>query len=160
MRARQGAHAARPEDGFTLVELICALVIIAILMAVAIPVFGGATTRGQDSAARGALRDASKAVSVYEVEMGVFDDSPLALTELGDIETSVVFVDGDTPSTARRMVSVAEDDAGTELSLAVRSDSNSCFYLRLSQREPESRHREDRPACLGSDFVDGADTGW
>src|SRR5919197_2118818 len=46
----------RTEEGFTLIELMVVVLIIAILLAIAIPTFLGARTRAQDRAAQTSLR--------------------------------------------------------------------------------------------------------
>src|SRR5438067_7831376 len=57
------------EDGFTLIELMVVVLIIAILLAIAIPTFLGARTRANDRAAQSSLRNALTAAKT------IFTDS-------------------------------------------------------------------------------------
>src|SRR5436305_9924936 len=54
----------RDEEGFTLIELMVVVLIIAILIAIAIPTFLGARTRAQDRQAQSNLRNAFAAEKV------------------------------------------------------------------------------------------------
>ncbi len=54
----------RDEDGFTLIELMVVVLIIAILIAIAIPTFLGARTRSQDRAVQSNIRNGFAAEKV------------------------------------------------------------------------------------------------
>src|ERR1700680_3667238 len=60
----------RDEEGFTLIELMVVVLIIAILLAIAIPSFLGARTRAQDRAAQSNIRNA------FTAEKTIYFDSP------------------------------------------------------------------------------------
>ena len=60
IRARQ-----KSEEGFTLIELMVVVLIIAILLAIAIPTFLGARSKAQDRAAQSNLRNALTAEKTY-----------------------------------------------------------------------------------------------
>ena len=81
------------EEGFTLVELMVVVLIIAILVAIAIPTFLGARQRAQDRAAQSDLRNALTAAKVFYVDNENYgnllaDDAAFA-TELEGIEPSL-----------------------------------------------------------------------
>ena len=61
-RPRAGAEEA--ERGFTLVELMCVVLILALLMAIGLPTWTAARTRASDSAARAVLTESHHALKV------------------------------------------------------------------------------------------------
>ncbi|HET6874065.1 MAG TPA: type II secretion system protein [Acidimicrobiales bacterium] len=82
----------RGEEGFTLIELMVVVLIIAILIAIAIPTFLGARQRANNRAAQSDLRNALTAEkTVYTDGQAYLDSTSSTLT--GD-EPSLKFVDG------------------------------------------------------------------
>ncbi|MCP4224309.1 MAG: prepilin-type N-terminal cleavage/methylation domain-containing protein, partial [Actinomycetia bacterium] len=75
------------EEGFTLVELMVVVLIIAILVAIAIPTFLGARTSAQDRAAQSDLRNALTAEKVFYVDNEIFTDNSAGA--LAAIEPSI-----------------------------------------------------------------------
>ena len=63
------------EEGFTLIELMVVVLIIAILIAIAIPTFLGARTRAQDRQAQSNLRNAFAAEKVVYTDNQTFTTS-------------------------------------------------------------------------------------
>lgn len=65
----------RRERGFTLIELMVVIVIIAILAAVALPNFMGATERARESAVRSAVKTIQTALEMYATDnQGYYPD--------------------------------------------------------------------------------------
>ncbi|ACK42159.1 MULTISPECIES: type II secretion system protein [Dictyoglomus] len=65
----------RREKGFTLIELMVVIVIIAILAAVALPNFMGATERARESAVRSAVKTLQTALEMYATDnQGYYPD--------------------------------------------------------------------------------------
>ncbi|HEX7165493.1 MAG TPA: prepilin-type N-terminal cleavage/methylation domain-containing protein [Acidimicrobiales bacterium] len=73
----------REDEGFTLIELMVVVLIIAILLAIAIPTFLGARERAQNRAAQSDIRNALAAEKVYytDVEAYTTDNTTLKLIE-------------------------------------------------------------------------------
>ena len=73
----------RREGGFSLIELMVALLIIAVLIAISIPLYTGIRTRGQNAKAHSALTTAAKVEAAIATLDGEFTDNQgrLALEE-------------------------------------------------------------------------------
>ncbi len=106
------------EEGFTLVELMVVVLIIAILVAIAIPTFLGARTSAQDRAAQSNLRNGLTAAKVFYVDN---EDYGALAADLMAIEPSLQLVDN-LPDRA------AGDDAGVYAGL----DDQSIIFVAES----------------------------
>jgi type IV pilus assembly protein PilA len=84
------------EGGFTLIELLVVILIIAILAAIAIPVFLNQRKKGWTSQAQSALKNMATAQETYLVDNGVYTNGLAGLTSNGfrystaDVTPSVV----------------------------------------------------------------------
>ena len=92
----------RPADqrGFTLVELLVAMLIIAIMAAIALPAFLDQRAKGEDAEAKLTLKTATTAIITYEMSSGTYDAT---VAELVDIEPALaearhLVITGDTDS--------------------------------------------------------------
>jgi type IV pilus assembly protein PilA len=120
---------ALDEDGFTLIELMTVLVILAALVLLSMGTFFGARTRSQDSAAK---QGATKALETARI---VFTDSAtyagVIPSDLSDAEPSMGFVDGATSSGAPLTASTdVSDPTGHVFIAAVYSEAGKCFFIR------------------------------
>jgi type IV pilus assembly protein PilA len=79
---------SREDKGFTLIELMVVVLIIAILIAIAIPTFLGARKRAQDKQAQSNLRNALTAEKTFYVDNQAYSADD---TQLADIESALDF---------------------------------------------------------------------
>jgi type IV pilus assembly protein PilA len=155
--SRPSTHA----DGFTLIELMVVVMIIAVLIAIAIPSFLGFRAGAQDRAAQATLTTADKVANMVLLDEGTFPNKATLLVLLPTIETSIEWLDHQDSSTGPPQVSLDDDNGGQELALATLSQSGSCFYLRVINGAPPARKVVQAAAtCASHDFQGGADTGW
>ena len=123
------------QDGFTLIELMVVVMIIAILIGIAIPAFLGARGRAQDAAAKSNIRNGLSSATA------IFSDNQAYLATADTVaalvleEPSLKFVaDGDPGSTTEKTISVrvASTNGTTNdtIYLAVLSKSGNCFFVR------------------------------
>ena len=115
------------EEGFTLIELMVVVLIIAILLAIAIPTFLGARERANNRAAQSSLRNALTAAKTIYTDSQ--DYTSATATALRDVEPSLTFVADSTHSTTYKSVSVGSLTT-TSWAAAALSKSNKCFYIK------------------------------
>jgi type IV pilus assembly protein PilA len=87
----------RNQSGFTLIELMVVVLILAILIAIAIPTFLGAQDRARDRGAQSDLRNAVTAAKTVATDHGglFLDDtgSEIAAGDMPDVEPAIFFDD-------------------------------------------------------------------
>lgn len=77
--------------GFTLLELLIVVAIIAILTAIALPRFTDSTNRARTAADKGNIRIIDTQIELYQITLGVYPDYPNAKMLL---ESTTYFPDG------------------------------------------------------------------
>jgi type IV pilus assembly protein PilA len=139
----------RDEEGFTLIELMVVVLIIAILIAIAIPTFLGARERAQNRQAQSNLRNAFAAEKVVYTDNQAYTESA---TELTAVEPSLEYVaDGAIPSTATPKQIYVDVDVNGVVTLGSRSKSGTCFYMKDSAAAPTTFGEDsDCPAPSGA----------
>ena len=151
----------RREDGFTLVEIMVVILVIAILVGIAIPTFLGGRETAQDRAAQSSLRISLAAAKVAFADRHRYSDANP--TELSVLEPGLTFVDGTTESGGQNSISVepVSDDVWVA---AVRSKSGTCFALKDNVFGDGTTYaRYDSATCKGQHAAVAAtfsSTGW
>ena len=130
MRSALHHRLDKQEDGFTLIELMVVVMIIAILMAIAIPTFLGAQDKAKDRAAQSDLRNGLTAAKVIATDnAGKFYSSGTTLidaTAMQAAEPSLTFSDSVADSST---VYVKAAAAGADIVLVkVSAKSATAFY--------------------------------
>jgi type IV pilus assembly protein PilA len=118
------------EDGFTLIELMVVVLIIAILLAIAIPTFLGAQDRARDRGAQSELRNALTAAKTIATDnAGQFQTGdPLAAivaTDMEIAEGSLTYNDAFDPDVATEEITV--DASADDIILYTQSESDTFF---------------------------------
>ena len=118
------AH-ARWQGGFTLIELMVVVLIIAILIAIAVPMFLGARTRALDRAAQSNLRTALTAEKTWYADKQAYTQTA---AELLAVEPSLALDAAADSSPAQGAISYAL--VGSAIVLGTQSTSGTCYYLK------------------------------
>ena len=127
MRHTPAGGRRRDESGFTLIELMVVVLIIAILLAIAVVTFLGARTRANNRVAQQDLRTALTAEATYYTDKQTWSNA----AGLGAIESSVTFQDMAAPITAKAALNqVMVDASGPPLVfLATKSNGGACYFI-------------------------------
>ena len=129
---------AQDEDGFTLIELMVVVMIIAILIAMGLPTFLGVRARFQDRAAETDLRNTVLSARILFTDSATFSSANETGTGLVQIVPNMCYVAGGTASAANGAVpcvsgvgdgSISVASTATQFSAAKMSSSTSCFVI-------------------------------
>jgi type IV pilus assembly protein PilA len=131
-KASEYAIEAEAEEGFTLIELMVVLLIMAILLAIAIPTFLGVTSSAHNRAAQSDLRNAfDTAQTIYQSQQEYITagttTGPLMTTAMKSSEPGLVFTTGAvSPNTNQVSVDVVGPNA---IVLAAATSGQRCWFL-------------------------------
>ena len=150
MAIRERLERGREEGGFTLIELMVVVLIIAILIAIAIPTFLGARKRAQDKQAQSNLRNALTAEKTYYVDNQVYTTDT---TALGGIESALDF---STDNGWQRGV-VVEGLSDSDNGVLLRSESKSGSYFCLLDLARTPAAAVEGKSAAGTYFATSAD---
>jgi type IV pilus assembly protein PilA len=118
----------RDEEGFTLIELMVVVLIIAILLAIAIPTFLGARTKAQDRAAQSNLRNALTGEKTYYTDNQAYTN---VVTALQAIEPALQWQTAAPTSAGQVQVTAANGNSANNdvVTLTAKSASGTCFTM-------------------------------
>lgn len=134
MKTRVARGRYGKDEGFTLIELMVVVLIIAILLAIAIPTFLGAQNKAKDRSAQSSLRNSLTLAKTANADLQNYSDSTF-FTVLKDSEPTIAFVDATVApgnSVGPKSVSVLMPTGGTTFIAAAFSEANNCFYIMES----------------------------
>src|SRR3954447_1361500 len=123
---RLAAKRSKNEQGFTLIELMVVVLIIAVLLAIAVPTFLGAQNKAKDRSAQSSLRNSLTAAKTLYADTQTYtgvDD-----TALGAAEPSLSFKATGTDSTVAKEVSVS--GATTTFVAVAKSAAGTCWAIK------------------------------
>jgi type IV pilus assembly protein PilA len=116
------------EDGFTLIELMVVVLIIAILLAIAIPTFLGARSKAQDRAAQSNIRNGLTAEKTFYVDNQTYTATQASMTA---IEPSLQYTTGVPTTVGPLGITVGTNQtANDSVVLVAKSAGGTCFYLQ------------------------------
>ncbi|HUZ44174.1 MAG TPA: prepilin-type N-terminal cleavage/methylation domain-containing protein [Acidimicrobiales bacterium] len=115
----------RKDEGFTLIELMVVVLIIAILLAIAIPTFLGARSRAQNRSAQSNLRNALTAEKTAYTDAQTYVSNSTSLTS---IEPSLSWVTT-APAKGTTQVEVVTDTGNDTVCLGAVSASGSTYWV-------------------------------
>jgi type IV pilus assembly protein PilA len=129
---RHAAAEVGEDAGFTLIELMVVLLILAILLAIAIPTFLGVTKSANDRAAQSNLNTALINAKAYFQQNGQSyqGTNPISTTILSSAEPSLTFTTSTIPSAAANSyISMDASTDGNGIVLTAWSKSGWCWVL-------------------------------
>lgn len=138
------------EDGFTLIELMTVIMIIAVLIAVMIPNFLQTRRPAQDRQAQTLLRTSLTAARVIATERGDLSAVNI-VTTLPAAEPTISFVDASTTAQATAKGVSVGTGAGYVI-LASRSTSGRCFAVLERDAAAPAFQRVETAGCTAAQF--------
>jgi type IV pilus assembly protein PilA len=136
------------EEGFTLIELMVVVLIIAILLAIAIPTFLGARTKAQNRGAQSNLRNGLTAARTFYTDNQTYSaDAAAGMAAYGAIEPSLTWSDALATNATPNSVSDFKS-APAQLYLSAQSASGECFYIKDTGATATQYASSAGPTCV------------
>jgi type IV pilus assembly protein PilA len=130
-RRNAGLEGQEADSGFTLIELMVVLLILAILLAIAIPTFLGVTGSANDRASQANLNTAiTDGKSVYENNQQSYPGLAYALaTSINTNEPSLNIQTATYVATAGQVTATASSDGGGAIYMSLAKKTGNCWFL-------------------------------
>ena len=138
----------RPEAGFTLIELMVVVLIIAILLAIAIPTFLGARDSANARAAQANLRNALTAEQQYYTNGQLFSSTT---TSMAGIESAINWTTGIPVTTTPNQVSVITNSPTNDIvTVQAQGKDGNCYFIQRSNNAGTSYtgYAETKGTCV------------
>jgi type IV pilus assembly protein PilA len=152
-------QADRQDEGFTLIELMVVVLIIAVLLAIAIPTFLGVQNKAKDRAAQSSVRNTLTAAKAMYADDSDYSGATVANLDL--VEPSLTFLATGAASTDPKEVSVNGGAVGSQVFYAAaESATGTCFYIRDTANGNGTEFASDSssPTCTAT--AAPSVTGW
>ena len=156
-------HEADQDGGFTLIELMVVVLVIAVLLAIAIPTFLGARERANDKAVESAVRNAFASVRVYYADRLEYTADP---TEMEGVEPSLDWTNTAlTGGNGSNTIYIETQDvplARQTVIVVGRSKAGRCFYLRdvMSGSDTGTHYVAQVPSGAACTVPAAGDSAW
>jgi type IV pilus assembly protein PilA len=152
-------RASGTDEGFTLIELMVVVLIIAILLAIAIPTFLGAQNKAKDRSAQSSLRNGLTAAKTIYADTSDYTDA--STTELAGVEPSLTFAANNAASAGPKDLSI--ETAANDFWAASLSSTGTCFYIHdeaAAGGGTEYAKDDTTPTCTGDAAQAGTGLTW
>ena len=137
--ARRASEAEEgAESGFTLIELMVVLLIMAILLAIAIPTFLGVKGGAQDRSAQSDLTNALTAAKSFYANNGSYPVATSLVAAMQSNEPELSWGTGAAVTNPAHEISVAVSSDGNVLVLATESATKTCWYAEDNDESTQS----------------------
>ena len=127
------SHLEGAEAGFTLIELMVVLLIMAILMAIAIPTFLGVRSGAQERSAQSDLTNAVISAKTVFTNSGTFATTASLVSNLQSSEPELSFTSALVAANGKHAVSVAVSVDGAIIVLSDQSQDSRCWYAEANE---------------------------
>lgn len=122
---------ARHEDGFSMIELMMVVLVIAVLLAIAIPTYFGTRQRASDRAVQSNVRNALTAARVfYNAEQRYTSDASVMTAAEPSLSWTTTDLDSTAPPRAVRLQVFDVPTTDQTIVVGGRTPEGRCFFLK------------------------------
>lgn len=123
------------KKGFTIVELLIVIVVIAILAAISIVAYNGIQSRANDTAVRSDLNNLARKYEIYKIDNGGY---PTGNIQLDTLDISMTIGAYAEPNSGYNLVNCTNpDDSRQDYAMVATSKSGKRFYITNTSAGPQ-----------------------